>query len=313
MIDHFLKHVIGRQLIGGQARAMVVTSGIMRAIDYFFAFQDYLQKCKSQFKAIVAFSGQHEYKGNQVTEKSLNGFPPGQITAKITEDHYRFLSVADKFQTGYDEPLLHTMYIDKELNGIKAVQTLSRLNRAHPKKHDTFVLDFYNELDVIEKAFGPYYRTTILSNETDPNKLHDLKSRLDGYQVYDQKAVDLLIELYLSTGTRRDELDPVLDASVANYILLSEDDQVDFKSRSKSFVRAYQFLASILPYGHIEWEKLSVFLNFLIPKLPSPKEEDFSKGILETIDIESYRAEIQASQSIVLPDQDGELNPISPE
>ena len=167
---------------------MVVTSGIERAIQYFHAIRDYLSERKSPYQAIVAFSGEHEYGGAKVTEASLNGFPSSKIADKIQEDPYRFLICADKFQTGYDEPLLHTMYVDKPLSGIKAVQTLSRLNRAHPQKHDVFVLDFMNDADTIQAAFADYYRTTILSEETDPNKLHDLKATLDGYQVYTPDA-----------------------------------------------------------------------------------------------------------------------------
>jgi type I restriction enzyme R subunit len=135
-------------------------------------------------------SGEHEYGGAKVTEAALNGFPSSQISYKIQEDPYRFLICADKFQTGYDEPLLHTMYVDKQLSGIKAVQTLSRLNRAHPKKHDVFVLDFVNDAETIQQAFAGYYRTTILAEETDPNKLHDLQATLDGYQAYASAQVD---------------------------------------------------------------------------------------------------------------------------
>ncbi len=188
MVDHFHDQVLALRKIGGQARAMVVTSGIQRAIQYYFAIRDYLEERKSPYQAIVAFSGEHEYGGAKVTEASLNGFPSSQIADKIQEDPYRFLVCAEKFQTGYDEPLLHTMYVDKILSGIKAVQTLSRLNRAHPQKHDVFVLDFMNDADTIQAAFADYYRTTILSEETDPNKLHDLKADLDGYQVYSRGA-----------------------------------------------------------------------------------------------------------------------------
>jgi len=152
------------------------------------AIRDYLAERKSPYSAIVAFSGEHEYGGQTVTEASLNGFPSSQIADRIREDPYRFLVCADKFQTGYDEPLLHTMYVDKPLSGVRAVQTLSRLNRAHPKKHDVFVLDFQNDADTIRKAFEPYYRTTILADETDPDKLHDLKADLDGAQVYSPEA-----------------------------------------------------------------------------------------------------------------------------
>ncbi len=202
MVDHFHEQVLALNKIGGQARAMVVTDGIERAIQYYHAISEYLRERKSPYRAIVAFSGEHEYGGTKVTEASLNGFPSSQIADKIQEDPYRFLVCADKFQTGYDEPLLHTMYVDKVLSGIKAVQTLSRLNRAHQKKHDVFVLDFMNDPDVIEAAFADYYRTTILAEETDPNKLHDLKDALDAYQVYADAQVDLLVSLYLDGADR---------------------------------------------------------------------------------------------------------------
>ncbi len=317
MVDHFLEQVVGQNKIGGQARAMVVTGSIARAIDYYFAFTSYLRELKSPYKAIVAFSGEPEYKGNnaeykgqKLSEARLNGFPSSQIADRIQEDPYRFLICAEKFQTGYDEPLLHTMYVDKVLSGIKAVQTLSRLNRAHPKKHDVFVLDFQNDTETIEKAFADYYRTTILSKETDPNKLHTLKGEMDGYQVYAPVQVDSLVELYLS-GAERDKLDPILDSCVAIYVNdLDEDGQVDFKGKAKGFVRTYDFLATILPYGVKEWEKLSIFLNFLIPKLPAPKEEDLSKGILESIDMDSYRAEKKATLAIALPDANAEIEPV---
>jgi type I restriction enzyme R subunit len=310
MVDHFHAQVIGHRKIGGQARAMVITNGIVRAIQYFHAFKDYLKERKSPYEPIVAFSGEHEYGGKKVTEATLNGFSSSQIPDKVQQDPYRFLIVADKFQTGYDEPLLHTMYVDKALSGIKAVQTLSRLNRAHPQKHDTFVLDFYNDSETIQKSFEPYYRTTILSDETDPNRLHDLKSDLDGYQVYSQAQIDDLVGLYLN-GADRDKLDPILDACVATYNAdLDEDGQVDFKGKAKAFVRTYGFLASILPYSNADWEKLSIFLNFLIPKLPAPKEEDLSRGILEAIDMDSYRVEVKTSLKIGLADQDAEVGPV---
>ena len=310
MVDHFHAQVIGHRKIGGHARAMVITNGIQRAIQYFHAFKDYLKERKSPYEPIVAFSGEHEYGGKKVTEATLNGFPSSQIPDKVQQDPYRFLIVADKFQTGYDEPLLHTMYVDKALSSIKAVQTLSRLNRAHPQKHDTFVLDFYNDSETIQKSFEPYYRTTILSDETDPNKLHDLKSDLDGYQVYSQVQIDDLVGLYLN-GADRDKLDPILDACVATYNAdLDEDGQVDFKGKAKALARTYGFLASILPFSNADWEKLSIFLNFLIPKLPAPKEEDLSRGILEAIDMDSYRVEVKTSLKIGLPDQDAEVGPV---
>ncbi len=310
MVDHFHEQVLAKGKIGGQARAMVVTGSIERAIQYFHAFQAYLAERKSPYRAIVAFSGEHEYGGVKVTEASLNGFPSNQIADKIREDPYRFLICADKFQTGYDEPLLHTMYVDKVLFGIRAVQTLSRLNRAHPQKHDTFVLDFVNDPETIRKAFEPYYRTTILADETDPNKLHDLKSDLDNYQVYVPEQVDELVRLYLD-GADRDRLDPILDTCVAVYVEhLDEDGQIDFKGKAKAFLRTYNFLSSILPYTNVSWEKLSIFLNFLIPKLPAPREEDLSRGILEAIDMDSYRVEKQATMRIELSDTEIEIDPV---
>lgn len=310
MVDHFHEQVLALNKIGGQARAMIVTNGIDRAVQYFHAFRDYLTERKSPHKPIVAFSGEHEYGGAKVTEASLNGFPSSQIADKIQEDPYRFLICADKFQTGYDEPLLHTMYVDKILSGIKAVQALSRLNRAHPQKHDVFVLDFMNDSGTIQEAFADYYRTTILSEETDPNKLHDLKAALDGYQLYAQTQIDQLVALYLG-GADRDKLDPILDACVVVYKdQLNEDGQVDFKGKAKAFLRSYGFLSTILPYTNRNWETLSIFLNFLVPKLPAPKEEDLSKGVLDAIDMESYRVEKKAAMKIQLPDEDAAIEPV---
>jgi type I restriction enzyme R subunit len=310
MVDHFHEQVLALNKIGGQARAMVVTSGIERAIQYYHAMRDYLLERKSPSRAIVAFSGEHEYGGMNLTEASLNGFPSSQIAEKIQEDPYRFLICADKFQTGYDEPLLHTMYVDKVLSGVKAVQTLSRLNRARPQKYDVFVLDFINDADTIQQAFADYYRTTILADETDPDKLHDLLAALDAYQVYSTAQIEALVTLYLD-GADRDRLDPILDACVAVYReQLDEDGQVDFKGKAKSFLRTYGFLAQILPYTSAAWEKLSIFLTFLVLKLPAPVEEDLSKGILDAIDMDSYRVEKQAAMAIQLPDAEAEIEPV---
>jgi type I restriction enzyme R subunit len=310
MVDHFHEQVLAANKIGGQARAMVITSGIERAIQYFHAFQNYLTERKSPYKAIVAFSGVHDYDGAQVSEASLNGFPGSDIADKIKNDPYRFLICADKFQTGYDEPLMHTMYVDKLLSGIKAVQALSRLNRSHPQKHDCFVLDFQNNADTIAYAFQDYYRTTLLAEETDPNKLNDLKRDLDNAQLYTPDQVHQLVSLFLG-GADRDQLDPILDNCVALYTsLFDEDGQVKFKGNAKAFCRSYSFLSSILPYGNAAWEKLSIFLNLLIPKLPAPVEEDLSKGILDAIDMDSYRVEKKAMQKIVLQDSDAEIEPI---
>ena len=311
MVDHFHTQVLSQGKIGGRARAMVVTNGIERAIQYFHAIRDYLKERKSRYEAIVAFSGEHEYGGAKLSEPKLNGFPSNKIAERFREDPYRFLVCADKFQTGYDEPLLHTMYVDKTLSGIKAVQTLSRLNRAHPKKYDVFVLDFLNESDTIRDAFADYYRGTILSEETDPNKLHDLQADLDGAQVYSSGQVKDFVSRYLA-GEDREKLDPILEACVEVYLQdLDEDGQVQFKRQAKGFLRTYAFLSSVLPYNNARWEERSIFLNFLVSKLPSPREEDMSKGILDAIDMDSYRVEKKAMQKILLSDEDAEIDPSS--
>ena len=310
MVDHFHEQVLARNRIGGEARAMVVTSGIQRAIQYYHAVRDYLETRKSPFQAIIAFSGEHEFGGANVSESSLNQFPSGEIPEKIRQDPYRFLVCADKFQTGYDEPLLHTMYVDKVLSGIKAVQTLSRLNRAHPRKHDVFVLDFQNDAETIRNAFAPYYRTTVLSEETDPNKLHDLQADLDRAQVYSIEQVEEFVQAFLSDA-ERDQLDPILDSCVAVYLQkLNEEGQIAFKGKAKGFVRTYAFLSCVLPYSVAAWEKRLIFLNFLIPKLPAPMEDDLSQGILDAIDMHSYRVEKQSEQRITLSDEDADINPV---
>ena len=287
-------HVLGEQCVACHLTRIVHARGVD----------------KSRYQALVAFSGEHEYGGAKVSEASLNGFPSGRIAERFAEDPYRFLVCADKFQTGYDEPLLHTMYVDKTLSGIKAVQTLSRLNRAHPKKHDVFVLDFLNDADTIRTAFADYYRATILADETDPNKLHDLQADLDRAQVYGEEQIDEFVRRYLG-GAERDRLDPILDACVAVYRReLDEDGQVAFKGHAKSFIRTYGFLSALLPYRNAGWEQRSIFLNFLVPKLPAPEEPDLSKGILDAIDLDSYRVEKQAMQKILLPDEDAEIGPV---
>ena len=307
MVEHFHSNVISK--IGGKARAMVVTSSIERAIEYYYAICGCLEARKSQCKAIIAFSGEKDYGGKMLNEASINGFASNLIEKNFKKDPYRFLVVAEKFQTGYDEPLLHTMYVDKILTDIKAVQTLSRLNRAAPQKFDTFVLDFANEPEDIQKSFERYYRTTILSGETDPNKLYDLIADMEHTQVYTNEQANKFIDLYLN-GAERSKLDPILDSCVVLYKELDENGQVTFKSAAKAFVRTYGFLGAILPFGNVEWEKLSIFLNLLLPKLPSPQEEDFSKGILDAIDLDSYRAEAKARISIQLEDADANVEPV---
>ena len=309
MVEHFHNEVISKGKVGGKARVMVVASEISRAVKYYDAICSILQERKSPYKAIIAFSGTTDWHGKQVTEAEINGFPSASIEKTFKTEPYRILIVAKKFQTGFDEPLLHTMYVDSRLSDIKAVQTLSRLNRSHPDKKDTFVLDFVNDTEVIQAAFERYYKTTILSGETDVNKLNDLIDTMESIQVFTEDEINELVELYLN-GEDRDKLDPILDTCVEVYKKLEIEEQIEFKSSAKSFVRTYNFLAAILPYGSVEWEKLAIFLNLLVPKLPSPEGEDYTKGLLEDVDIEAYRSEAQETMRIYLANENSEVNPI---
>ena len=311
MVDHFHEQIIARKKLGGQSRAMVVTASIPRCIETYYAITKCLADRHSPYKAIIAFSGECSYHGQEppLTSAAMNGFPDAKIPQEFKKAPYRLLVVADMFQTGFDEPLLQTMYVDKPLSDIAAVQSLSRLNRAAPGKDEVYVLDFANKAETIEKAFSRFYRTTILSGETDPNKLYDLISLMEDYQVYDHSDVEKVVDLFLSGG-ERDRLDPLLDSCVVLYDQLETEDQIQFKSAAKAFVRTYGFLGSILPYGNAAWEKLSIFLNLLIPKLPSPQTDDLSEGILAAVDLDSYRNEAREAVAIRLEDEDAEIAPV---
>ncbi|WP_418519144.1 type I restriction endonuclease subunit R [Megasphaera sp.] len=311
MVDHFHEQIIARKKLGGQSRAMVVTASIPRCIETYYAITKCLADRHSPYKAIIAFSGECSYHGQEppLTSAAMNGFPDAKIPQEFKKDPYRLLVVADMFQTGFDELLLQTMYVDKPLSDIAAVQSLSRLNRAAPGKDEIYVLDFANKAETIEKAFSRFYRTTILSGETDPNKLYDLISLMEDYQVYDHSDVEKVVDLFLSGG-ERDRLDPLLDSCVVLYDQLETEDQIQFKSAAKAFVRTYGFLGSILPYGNAAWEKLSIFLNLLILKLPSPQTDDLSEGILAAVDLDSYRNEAREAVAIRLEDEDAEIAPV---
>ena len=220
--------------------------------------------------------------------------------------------MAEKYQTGYDQPLLHTMYVDKVLSDVKAVQTISRLNRSHPDKTDTFVLDFVNSADAIQKAFDPFYQTTILSEGADFDRLNDLQDALDAFQVYSAEQVQAFMSLFIR-GAERDKLDPFLDVSAVFYRdNLDEDEQIEFKTKAKSFVRLYQFLAQILPFVDADMESLKTFLKLLLTKLPAPDDPDYLKGILESVDLDSYRVEHEATVHIML-EGGQEIDPIPTE
>ena len=292
---------------------MVVCNGIERAIDYFFAIKQLLAERNSPYKAIIAFSGTKEYGGKSYDEAQLNQFPSSKIEKTFNTDGYRFLIVADKFQTGYDNKLLHTMYVDKTLSDIKAVQTLSRLNRVHPLKKDTYVLDFVNSAEDIEKSFQKYYKQTSLSHETDINKASDLLDICDQSLVYEQEEVEDFNQKYWS-GADRTELDPILDTCRERFVQIGEEDgedrQAEIKGAMKSFVRLYEFIAALLPEGVPEWEKKNTFFHFLLRKLPKLKREDWAEGLLELVDFDKYRVTKKTDEEIRLKNENAEVEPI---
>lgn len=308
IVEHFHTQVIDKGKMGGQARAMVVTSSILRAIEFYYEITRLLDARKSPYKAIVAFSGSKNYGGKDITEADVNGFPSKDIEDNMEHDPYRILVVAEKFQTGYDQPLLHTMYVDRVLTDVKAVQTLSRLNRCHPKKRDTFVLDFANDIESIQASFQRFYKTTILSKETDPNKLNDLIQEIEEANIYTKSDVESLNDKYWS-GAPREELDPIIDTSVERFKELEENNQVRCKSSIKAFLRTYPFLAAVLPFKSIEWEMLNTYFSLLIHKLPVLRGEDFTEGLIDAIDFDKYRIIKGEEQKIELENTDAEIEP----
>lgn len=309
IVDHFHTQVIDKGKVGGQARAMVVTSSILRAIEFYYEIKRLLEERKSPYKAIVAFSGTKEYGGKEVSEADVNGFPSKDIEDNMGRDPYRILVVADKFQTGYDQPLLHTMYVDKQLTDVKAVQTLSRLNRCHPKKRDTFVLDFANDADTIQQSFQRFYKTTILSKETDPNKLNDLITEIEEANIYTEEDVRLLNERYWA-GEPRETIDPIINQSVERFKLLDEEKQIRCKGSIKSFLRTYPFIAAVMPFKSQEWEMLNTYFMLLVHKLPTLRGDDLTKGLIEAIDFDQYRLVKGEELKIELENEDAEIDPI---
>jgi type I restriction enzyme, R subunit len=305
MIEHFMDNVIRKKRMGGFAKAMLVTSSRANAVKYKIAFDDYLKTINSPYKAIVAFSG--EIDGQ--TEANLNGFSSNSIPTEFEKNEYRFLLVANKFQTGFDQPLLHTMYVDKKLGGVNAVQTLSRLNRSHPLKNETFVLDFANTTEEIENAFKPYFESTILGEATDPNKLFDLQDALDSFQVYTSEQITDFSDKILAK-VPVDQLHAILDTSSAIFRNdLSEEKQIDFKAKVKTYVRLYIFLSQIVSFENAYLERLYIFLNHLQNKLGVETSVDLAQGILDNIDMDSYRLQLEATTNIVM-EQGEDLKPI---
>ncbi len=298
IIEHFRSHTIHK--IGGRAKAMVVTNSREHAVRYKMAFDQYLkEKGYSGIKSLVAFSGEvylKELPAEKFTEVGMNnGIKEKELPSKFDTEDYQVLLVAEKYQTGFDQPLLHTMYVDKRLAGVQAVQTLSRLNRTTPGKSDTFVLDFVNQPDDIHAAFKPYYETTPIAEESDPQQLNDLSHRLNGWQIFDSNDVNEWCEICFRnrmnpTGGEHKKLNSILDRVVEQYKALEDEEQALFKSQLASFRNLYLFLSQIIPYQDSELEKLYTFGRYLLTKLPRIPDSPAIK-IDDEVQLKYYRLE----------------------
>ncbi len=313
MIEHFAGQVMGR--IGGHAKAMIVTRSRLHAVRYKLEVDKYLKAHGYPFKALVAFSGKVKDPdtGLTYTETQMNSTPGERIPESATaqafkRDEYRLLIVAEKFQTGFDQPLLHTMYMDKKLTGLNAVQTLSRLNRTHPGKDETMVLDFANEAEEIQKAFQPYYDRTVMPEGTDPNRLYDLETRLGRYEVFTQEEVDRFAGVYFDPKGTQAKLLAVLRPAQDRFKDITPEEQVEFRATLTDYVRLYAFLSQVLPFADAELEKLYVYGRLLVRALPGDRAK-LPAEITQQIDIDSYRVQQTSSGPINLKPGRGELTP----
>jgi len=309
MVEHFAAKVQGE--IGGRAKAMIVTRSRLHAVRCKLAVDKYVAERGYPFEALVAFSGSVPDGGRSYTESGMNGVPEAQTAKAFEAAENRFLIVANKFQTGFDQPLLHTMYVDKKLGGVNAVQTLSRLNRTMPPdKKGTMVLDFANESDEIKAAFEPYFETTLLSEATDPNLLYEFQTRLGAFPVYTQADVDSFAKIYFDPKATQDRLYALLAPLVERFRALTGDEQQDFRGQLTDYVRLYAFLAQVLTFADADLEKLYVFARYLRRLLPTDRAE-LPREVQQNIDMESYRIQETGSGKITLERAPGVLAPVS--
>lgn len=320
MLDHFMNNVVRTKKLKGKAKGMIVTSNIETAIVYHQAIVKRLEELGTPFKAIIAFSGKKEIKGIEYTEDSINNFASKDIPEKFDSDEYKLLVVANKFLTGFDQPKLCAMYVDKKLQGVLAVQALSRLNRSAPKygkkTEDLFILDFYNKVEDIKASFDPFYTSTTLSEATDINVLHELKSTLDDIGIYEQSEVDEFFENYFK-GVDVSKLSSIIDTAANRFnseLELDDDEKPDYKIKAKQFVKIYGQMSSIMPYEIIGWEKLFWFLKFLIPKMIiKDKYKDALDELLNSVDLSTYGLErVKLGANIGLDDTEAELEAQNP-
>ena len=306
MLDHFLEKTVNA--IQGKGRAMVVTRSRLHAVKFYLVFRKVMAEKNLTFKALVAFSGTVKDPDNgEHTENSLNQLPPRvAIEDAFKTPEYRLLVVANKYQTGFDEPLLHTMYVDKRLDGVQAVQTLSRLNRTRPGKPDTFILDFVNQAEDIQAAFQPYYQTTLLEEETDPNKLYDQQTTLKAFEVFTDADLNEFAEVFFTTNIPLEKLQPVLDRVVIHWNYKPEQEREDFRATLQKFIRLYGFIAQIITFEDVDLEKLYVFAKALNRKLPR-RQIRLPYEIRDAVDLDSFRLQETYSGSIELEKKEGSL------
>jgi type I restriction enzyme R subunit len=307
-VEHFATQVQAE--IAGKAKAMIVTRSRLHAVRYKLAVDRYLAERGYPFKAMVAFSGKVQDGGQDYTESGMNGLPEAQTAKTFERPEYRFLIVANKFQTGFDQPLLHAMYVDKKLGGVNAVQTLSRLNRTHPQKNGTLVLDFANEADDIKAAFEPYYETTLLSEATDSNLLYEIQTRLAAFPVYTEGDVQAFAKIYFEPKTTQDRLYAALAPVVERAQQLPEEERDDFRGQLTDYVRLYAFLAQVLTFADADLEKFYVFARHLRRLLPADRAT-LPREVQQNIDMESYRIQQTGSGKIGLERNGGTLDPVS--
>ncbi|HEC1548899.1 TPA: type I restriction endonuclease subunit R [Campylobacter upsaliensis] len=308
MIEHFFQNICKK--IGKKAKAMIVTSSRENAVKYYLFFKKYLQKNHPEYQALVAFSGDKEINGESYSEVGLNGFSEAMLKDEFKKDNYRFLIVAEKYQTGFDEPLLHTMYVDKRLEGISAVQTLSRLNRICQNKEDTCVLDFANTHEEIRKSFSTFYEQTYLKEPTNIDNIYTLKSELFDYGIYTQDELNSFIEA-IRKEQDENKIHSKLDNMIKEYNAKNDDEKTKFYTKARVYLREYSFLAQILPFNDIELEKLSILLKMLIAKIAPPRTEDLAKGILNNVDLNSIRIILESKKDIELEEDKGGVKPSS--
>jgi type I restriction enzyme R subunit len=320
MLEHFIPQVVNTKKLRGKGKGMVVTQNIVTAIRYYKAIQRVLADQGNPFKVAIAFSGTKEVDGIEYSEAEMNGFAEGETKNKFDTDEYRLLVVANKYLTGFDQPKLCSMYVDKKLASVSCVQALSRLNRSAPKlgkkTEDLFLLDFFNSVDEIKTAFDPFYTSTTLSEATDVNVLHELKDPMDDVGVYEWYEVEDFIKRYFNNEDAQ-TLSPIIDTAANRFnfeLELEDDDKVDFKIKAKQFVKIYGQMASIMPYEIPDWEKLFWFLKFLIPKLiVTDPDSEALDALLDSVDLSSYGLQrVKLNYGIGMDEAETELAPQNP-